>query len=203
MMDQITIERARKVGDELGLDWTVIDINEFHDGINVEMEHGLMDEQTNVTNDNLTMTGKIAWAHLKELPDYYSRLKEMESATSEKKIMRHYYGDTVRSLFMFSAITMAILLPVVKPVLTMPTAVSIIAILLLGIFSGLTNPKQQWVIGFNSAIAIVGFLVFEYYGINAFVDGEEFFFVINQMLALIFLFAIYYNTKTLRVMLKK
>ncbi len=193
---------ARKVGDELGIDWNKVDINQFLMGINVELEHGSVNDKTNVTNDNLALTGKIAWAHLNELSDYYTRLAEMEHGQADKQLMRHYYGDTVRSLFMFVAISMAILLPLVKSVLTVPVGISIVAILILGIFAGLTNPRQQWVIGFNSAIAIVGFLVFEYFGINAFIAGEEFFFVINQLLALIFLFAIYYNTKTLRSMIK-
>ena len=47
-------------------------------GLKVELEHGLCDSQTNVTNDDEVMTGKIALAHLKEIPDYYTRLEEME-----------------------------------------------------------------------------------------------------------------------------
>jgi hypothetical protein len=45
----------------------------------VELEHGSHDPQTNVTNDDPLMTGKIAWAHLKEMPDYYDRLDAMEA----------------------------------------------------------------------------------------------------------------------------
>ena len=39
----------------------------------------LMDPETNVTEDDLAVTAKIAWAHLKELPDYYTRLAKMEA----------------------------------------------------------------------------------------------------------------------------
>jgi hypothetical protein len=46
--------------------------------MNVELEHGTIDPNTNVTNDDPLMTGKIALAHLNELPDYYDRLEEME-----------------------------------------------------------------------------------------------------------------------------
>jgi hypothetical protein len=46
--------------------------------MNVELEHGLQDAQTNVTNNDPIMTGKIALAHLLEFPDYYDRLEEME-----------------------------------------------------------------------------------------------------------------------------
>jgi hypothetical protein len=44
------------------------------------LEHGAHDPQTDVTGDDPLLTAKIALAHLKELPDYYTRLAEMESA---------------------------------------------------------------------------------------------------------------------------
>lgn len=47
-------------------------------GMNVEAEHGEHDPETNVTNNDPLLIGKIAWAHLKELPDYYTRLKKIE-----------------------------------------------------------------------------------------------------------------------------
>ena len=71
-------EEARAIGDGLQVDWGVISIDEFRKGLSVELEHGAHDSQTNVTNDDLSLTGKIALAHLKELPDYYSRLAKME-----------------------------------------------------------------------------------------------------------------------------
>lgn len=48
-------------------------------GLDVELEHGARDPETNVTGDDELTTGKIAWAHLKELPDYYTRLAVMEA----------------------------------------------------------------------------------------------------------------------------
>jgi hypothetical protein len=47
-------------------------------GLDVELEHGLHDRVTNVTDDDPVLTGKIALAHLNELPDYYTRLAKME-----------------------------------------------------------------------------------------------------------------------------
>ena len=73
-----TTEETKKIGDEIGIDWNKVDIEEFKQGLHVELEHGLHDGQTNVTDDDLAVTGKIAWAHLKEFPDYYTRLKKME-----------------------------------------------------------------------------------------------------------------------------
>jgi len=76
---QIDAEEARKVGTSLGLDWAKVDLQQFRRGLEVELEHGARDPETNITNDDLTLTGKIAWAHLKEFPDYYSRLDKLET----------------------------------------------------------------------------------------------------------------------------
>lgn len=73
-----THEDAKKIGDALRIDWTKYSLEEFHKGMLVELEHGMQDPETNVTNDNPMFTGKIAYAHLKEIPDYYTRLQKME-----------------------------------------------------------------------------------------------------------------------------
>ncbi|HEX7550835.1 MAG TPA: DUF5661 family protein [Candidatus Methylomirabilis sp.] len=75
---QISAEEARNVGSTLKIDWTKVDLEQFRRGLEVELEHGARDPETNVTNDDLTLTGKIAWAHLKEFPDYYTRLDKLE-----------------------------------------------------------------------------------------------------------------------------
>jgi hypothetical protein len=74
-----TTDEARRVGDAIGVDWTRFDLEQFRFGMDVELEHGSHDPQTNVTNDDPIMTGKIALAHMKEFPDYYTRLEQMES----------------------------------------------------------------------------------------------------------------------------
>jgi Protein of unknown function (DUF5661) len=73
-----TVEEAKSVGDALGIDWRTFGVEQFRMGLNVELEHGTRDPQTNVTDDDPLLTGKIAWAHLKEFPDYYDRLELME-----------------------------------------------------------------------------------------------------------------------------
>jgi len=75
---EFTLEEAQKIGEEIGIDFATFDIEQFRMGLGVEFEHGSHDPETNVTNNDLTMTGKIAWAHLKEIPDYYTRLAKME-----------------------------------------------------------------------------------------------------------------------------
>lgn len=75
---QFTVDEARQIGDQIGVDWNQYDIEEFRMGLTVELEHGLHDIQTNVTGDDELVTGKIALAHLKEIRDYYTRLAVME-----------------------------------------------------------------------------------------------------------------------------
>lgn len=53
-------------------------------GLGIELEHGSHDPQTDVTHSDYPLTGKIAWAHLKEIPDYYTRLKKMEAEAEGK-----------------------------------------------------------------------------------------------------------------------
>ena len=59
---QFTTEEAKKIGEELGIDWSKFDVEQFRMGMDVELEHGLVDSHTNVTNDDSLMTGKIALA---------------------------------------------------------------------------------------------------------------------------------------------
>ena len=71
------------MGEVLGIKWDKFDVEQFRMGMDVELEHGLRDTNTNVTNDDPTMTGKIALAHLNEFPDYYTRLDKMEKEADE------------------------------------------------------------------------------------------------------------------------
>lgn len=73
-----SIDDAERVGRSIGIKWDKFDVEQFRMGMDVELEHGLVDANTNVTNDDPIMTGKIALAHLNEFPDYYTRLKKME-----------------------------------------------------------------------------------------------------------------------------
>ena len=78
---EFTEEQARVIGQRIGVDWSAgdVDLEQFRMGLAVELEHGTQDPATNVTNDDETITGKIALAHLREIPDYYTRLAAMES----------------------------------------------------------------------------------------------------------------------------
>ncbi len=80
MKKTVTIAEAEDIASTIGIDWTTakFDLDQFRRGMEVEFEHGLRDPQTNVTNDDPVVTGKISWAHLKEFPDYYTRLDKLE-----------------------------------------------------------------------------------------------------------------------------
>ena len=80
---RFNLEEARVLGASIGIDWTEFDAEQFRRGLEVELEHGARDPETNVTNDDLKLTSKIAWAHLKEFPDYYTRLDAMEAEADE------------------------------------------------------------------------------------------------------------------------
>jgi hypothetical protein len=74
-------EQARVIGERIGIDWSSsrFDLEQFRMGLEVELEHGRRDPSTNVSDDDELTTGKIAWAHLNEFPDYYTRLARMEA----------------------------------------------------------------------------------------------------------------------------
>lgn len=78
MKTSFTSEEAKEIGEKLNIKWDKWDVEQFRMGMDVELEHGTVDPTTNVTNDDPLMTGKIALAHLNEIPDYYDRLEKME-----------------------------------------------------------------------------------------------------------------------------
>lgn len=82
--EHFTAEEAKRIGESLGIDWSKFDVEQYRMGLDVELEHGLVDPYTNVTDDDPIMTGKIALAHLNEFSDYYTRLEIMEKEAEGK-----------------------------------------------------------------------------------------------------------------------
>ena len=62
-----------RVARYLNVDFSKFPFEDFKRGINVELEHGLENINTNVTNNDLIKTAKIALAHLNEYPNYYNK----------------------------------------------------------------------------------------------------------------------------------
>ncbi len=73
-MKKFTLSEALDIAKQLGIDFDKVKFTpeEYLEGINIELEHGTVDSHTNVTNDDPLITGKIALAHLNEVPIYYN-----------------------------------------------------------------------------------------------------------------------------------
>ncbi len=121
----------------------------------------------------------------------------MNETISENRVP-HYHGDVVRILFMMAAIIMLISLPVFKLNIGLPSVFSTIAILILGLTAGFTNPKLIWHGVVNLAVAVVGFLVFMTYMVDSYGGESTAFFFTNVVLSFIFILAVYFSVKTLR-----
>jgi hypothetical protein len=82
-----TKDQARAIATELGIDFGALgcDLEQFRMGLGVELEHGPRDPETDVSGDDVIVTGKIALAHLTEFPDYYTRLAVLEREAADHK----------------------------------------------------------------------------------------------------------------------
>ena len=103
LTEYVTRAEVKRVSEELGLrDWSLItdhvisdeeastvlklvnttnmdiSLDTFRQGLEVELEHGTIFEDANVTNNHPILTGKIVLAHLKETMDYYKRIEVAE-----------------------------------------------------------------------------------------------------------------------------
>jgi hypothetical protein len=80
---QFSLAKAKQIGDALGIDWQSFGAKQFQIGLEVELEHDARELQTNITFDDALITGKIALAHLREFPDYYTRLAAREKEADD------------------------------------------------------------------------------------------------------------------------
>ena len=77
-------EEAKELFDKMDLGWKY-DFDEFLKGLNIELEHGKVNPETDVTDDSSEETAKITMAHLNEIGDYNTRLQEMEDEANREK----------------------------------------------------------------------------------------------------------------------
>lgn len=81
------LKDAVDIANKLEIIFDKFSVMDFLTGINIELEHGSINPLTNVTNDDLEMTAKIALAHLNEYPNYYNKeygLSSFEEMLKEK-----------------------------------------------------------------------------------------------------------------------
>ena len=114
----------------------------------------------------------------------------------------HYYGRQVRGLFVAGALIMLVTLPMFSSLIPIGNAFSLFMIVAVGLIAGLLSPLSRVVIIAGTIVAILGGIVFEYEAIATFwlIDSpiRWWFFAVNQLLAVLFFFALYYSGKTLR-----
>lgn len=82
------LKDALNVAKKLNIKFDKFTKEEFLEGINIELEHGIINPKTNVTNDDLILTAKIALAHLNEHPNYYNKnygLRQFEKYLDSKQ----------------------------------------------------------------------------------------------------------------------
>jgi len=86
-MKKFTVTEAIEIVEKLGVDFSSAGFTpeEFLEGLQVELEHGLVDAHTNVSNDDSLTTGKIVLAHLNETPRYYDPNIGLEHVLEEFK----------------------------------------------------------------------------------------------------------------------
>ena len=122
----------------------------------------------------------------------------------EQKTFNHYYGDSVRTLFVLGGLIMIVSYPFFSAFIKAPVVFSLIGCIALAIFGGLMNPKQKWIMFFNAILSVVAFVAFEYSAVYAYLHLSPAqtvhvaFFWVNQILSLIFFFSAYLATKTFR-----
>jgi len=74
----VSIEEAEIIRSKVNIEKMNIDIEDFRQGLEVELEHGTRYKDANITNNHPLLTGKIVIAHLKESLDYYKLLEVAE-----------------------------------------------------------------------------------------------------------------------------
>lgn len=117
----------------------------------------------------------------------------------------HYYGDIVRKLFLAGGIIMLVTLPFVQEKIPISVQGAIVIILAIDVFAGITNPLWKWIAASDSVISLAAFCFFSYYAVTFYVlyGMSDIFFWTNSLLSVIFFFALYFATKTLRGKLTK
>lgn len=123
-----------------------------------------------------------------------------QNENNEEKPPLHYHGDAVRRLFLIGALIMAITLPFLSDLVLGDIHFSLFVIIVLGLVAGFIGPKQKWAITVNLLISLLAVAAFEYYAVITYqtFSVNSFFFWVNQILAINFLIALYYNAKTFR-----
>ena len=78
----------------LNIDFSKFPFEDFKRGVNIELEHGKENMNTDVTDNDLIKTAKIALAHLNEFPNYYNKdygLLAFENFLKSKLKLKNFF----------------------------------------------------------------------------------------------------------------
>jgi len=92
----VTIGEAKKILKHMKSNGMKVDPEQFRAGLEVELEHGLMFKDYNITNNHPVLTGKVVMAHFMEMLDYYFRLEKAELEGDLLKAVKK--GDSKKAL---------------------------------------------------------------------------------------------------------
>lgn len=129
---------------------------------------------------------------------------DQESKNFSARPPVHYYGDIVRKLFLGAGVLMMVSLAFFSPLIKVPLVISVIAIILVASLSGLESPNHKWVVIINTVASAIGCGFFQYTSVNYYMtsttamDIDWVFFMVNEVLSIIFFLALYYSSKTVR-----
>lgn len=117
--------------------------------------------------------------------------------------INHYYGDTVRQLLIAAAALMLLAAPFYTDNISVELPFIVLGTVVLVAVSAMTSPKKSSMMSADVVVSGVGLVIFEIWAIGGYGIDEFHKFILREALALVFLFALYYSTKTLRSMLMR
>lgn len=132
-------------------------------------------------------------------------LEELETDINVPWIYRwsritHYYGDAVRELLIACAILMLVTAPFYSDNIKLELPFIVVGALLLVCVAAFTSPWKQGAIGADVVAAGVGLVIFQTWALWGYESDPLHQFVLRECIAILFLFALYFSTKTLRSM---
>lgn len=116
-------------------------------------------------------------------------------------LIPHYYGDTVRRIFVGAAAGLLILSPFTASEVPAVLGVGVAFALILALLAAITNPQKQWSMIANAIASGIGVLLGEVFALASFSAKEYLAFLISEAFVIAFLFALYFSVKTVRAMI--
>ena len=88
MQNQISPDKAKRIGESLHIDWDQVDLEQFRQGLMVDHEQAAKNPEPGLPYDGVFLAGKVVLAHIQEFPDYFNRLAKLEAEVNEFQARR-------------------------------------------------------------------------------------------------------------------